>query len=195
MQVESPQHLRKGLLQIVSIDQQGPWQSWGLKLVAHFAVRHCHHVHGATVFGGRAVPSKVALQHVSAVLRLPHGVDTVPQAFLTLLPNPIDAAYGPTLDLDHRPAGTWDEHDEVGLVLVLPLLHPQAMKEHSLVGQLVPKDLPDCPFRTDPLAKERMSWNKDRHSAVLPVGRRVLGRLGGSTRHHQSSGRPPCGGR
>ena len=159
------------LIQIVSVDQQGPGQSRGLNVVAHIAVRHCHHVHRATVLCRRAVASQVALQHVPAALRLPHGVDGLPQTYLTLLPNPVDASYLPTLDLDHRPAGTRDEHDNVCLVLVLPLLHSQAMEEHRLVRQLVPKNLPDCPFRPDALAKERMGWNEDRHSAVLPVGR------------------------
>jgi len=45
------------------------------------------------------------------------------------------------------------------------------MEEHRLVGQLVPKNLPDCSFRTNALAKERKGWNEDRHIALLPVGR------------------------
>jgi len=171
MQVDGLQHLVECLLQVVSVDQQGPGQSRGLKVVAHVAVRHCHHVHRATVLSRRAVPSQVALQHVPTVLRLPNGVDGLPHALMALLPNPISAAYVPTLDLDSGPAGTRDEHDNVCLVLVLPLLHAQAMEEHRLVGQLVPKNLPDCPLRTNALAEKRMGWNEDRHIALLPVGR------------------------
>jgi hypothetical protein len=47
------------------------------------------------------------------------------------------------------------------------------MKEHDFVGQLLAQSLPDCPFRTTPVAKEWMDGNEYRHSAVLPAGRRI----------------------
>ena len=86
---------------------------------------------------------EVALQHVSTVLRLPHGVNPTPLALLSLLPSSFVAANIPTLDLDHSPAGTRHKNDKVRFVLILPLLQAQTMKENRLVRQLIPQDFPD----------------------------------------------------
>jgi ATP-dependent helicase/nuclease subunit B len=108
---------------------------------------------------------------MSAVLRLPHWVNSTPVTFLALLPKPFLTANIPTLDLDHHPAGTRHKDNDVCLVLMPSFLQAQAMKKHRLVRQLVPQDLPDCSLRATSIAKERMDGNEYRHTSVLPAGR------------------------
>ena len=60
--------------------------------VVRVTIRQRDHVHRTTVLSLRAIPGQGALQHVPAVLRLPHRVDPTPLALLALLPNPFLAA-------------------------------------------------------------------------------------------------------
>lgn len=64
---------------------------------------------------------------------------------------------------------------------MLPLLKTQTMKEHRLIGELLPQSFPDCSFRTTPVAKERMDRNENRHTAVLLADPRLeaISREGG----------------
>ena len=170
---DCPQHLGDNLLQILPVDQHGPREAGSLEAVASITIRQRDQVDRPTVFSLRAMPRELTLQHVPAVLRLAHRVNPIPHSLLALLPIPLVAANIPTLDLDHRPANTRQQNDEIRLVLMLPLLKPQAMEENRPVGQLVAQGLPDCPFRTTSIAKDRANRNEYRHTAVLPATART----------------------